>query len=122
MFSGDFHSNFVKTKDCLVKGKHCCPHYYSYILLMLASESKGKSMVKYRANTWTKQTLSHTTNFLLCQTVFAVDNFKVDENGRKFSRHVENNVGKGEIFPFLTVFSKALYCRPVKTRACMRKG
>ena len=28
---------------------------------------------------------------------FADDNFKVDENGRKFSKRVENTVGKGEI-------------------------
>ena len=27
----------------------------------------------------------------------ADDNFKVDENGRKFSKRVENTVGKGEI-------------------------
>ena len=28
---------------------------------------------------------------------FADDNFKFDENGRKLSKRVENNVGKGEI-------------------------
>ena len=28
---------------------------------------------------------------------FADDNFKVDENGRKFSKWIENSVGKGEI-------------------------
>ena len=28
---------------------------------------------------------------------FADDNFKFDENGRKFSKMVENTVGKGEI-------------------------
>ena len=28
---------------------------------------------------------------------FADDNFKFDENGRKFSNQVENTVGKGEI-------------------------
>ena len=28
---------------------------------------------------------------------FADDNFKFDENGRKFSKWVENTVGKGEI-------------------------
>ena len=27
----------------------------------------------------------------------AEDNFKLDENGRKFSKQVENTVGKGEI-------------------------
>ena len=52
---------------------------------------------------------------------FADDNFKVDENGRKFSKWVENTVGKGEIAPFPTVFSKHLYCRHVKTRAYLGK-
>ena len=28
---------------------------------------------------------------------FAGDNFKLDENGRKFSKRVESTVGKGEI-------------------------
>ena len=28
---------------------------------------------------------------------FADDNFKFDENGRKFSKRVENTLGKGEI-------------------------
>ena len=28
---------------------------------------------------------------------FADDNFKFDENGRKFSKWLENTVGKGEI-------------------------
>ena len=46
---------------------------------------------------------------------FAEDNFKVDENGRKFSKRVENTVGNREIAqlhaisPFPTVFSKDLY-------------
>ena len=41
---------------------------------------------------------------------------------------VENTAGKGEIArlraisPFPTVFSKDLYCRHVKTRACLGKG
>ena len=46
---------------------------------------------------------------------FAHDNFKFNEDGRKFSKRVKNTVGKGEI----TVFSKDLYCRCVKTRACL---
>ena len=43
---------------------------------------------------------------------FAGDNLEFDENGRKFSKMVENNVGKGE----------NLSCRYVKTRACFGKG
>ena len=56
---------------------------------------------------------------------FADDNFKFDENGSNFSKLVENTVGKGEIardeqfFLFPSVFSKDLYCRNVKTRACL---
>ena len=49
-------------------------------------------------------------------TQFADEKYKFDENGRKFSKRVENTLGKGEmaryeqflIFP--TVFSKDLYC------------
>ena len=43
-------------------------------------------------------TLSQTTNFRLFQTEeFADDKFGLDENGRKFSKLVENTVEKGEI-------------------------
>ena len=51
---------------------------------------------------------------------FADDNFKFDENGRQFSNCVENTVGKGEIACY--EFLKDLYCRHVKTRACLGKG
>ena len=36
----------------------------------------------------------------------ADDNFKFDEHGRKFSKQVENTVGKGEIAPFPSVFKR----------------
>ena len=68
-------------------------------------------------------TLSQTTNFRHFKLKeFADNNFKFDENGRKFSKRVENTVGKGEIgryehLPFPTVFSK-----DIKTRACLVKG
>ena len=43
-------------------------------------------------------TLSQTTNFrLLKLKEFADDNFEYNENGRKFSKRVENTVEKGEI-------------------------
>ena len=42
--------------------------------------------------------LSQTTNFDPSKLKeFADDNFKMDENGRKFSKQVENTVEKGEI-------------------------
>ena len=58
---------------------------------------------------------------------FTDDEFKFDDNGRTFSKRVENPVVKGEIayyeqFLLPTVFSKDLYCRHVKTRACLGKG
>ena len=42
-------------------------------------------------------TISQTTNFRLFQKGFSDNNFKFDENGGKFSKSVENTVGKGEI-------------------------
>ena len=43
-------------------------------------------------------TLSQTTNFDCSKLkVFADDKFTFDENGRRFSKRVENTVGKGEI-------------------------
>ena len=58
---------------------------------------------------------------------YADDNFEFDENGRMFSKRVGNAVGKGEIaryeqFLLFPVFSKDLYCRHVKTSACVGKG
>ena len=59
---------------------------------------------------------------------FADDNFKFDENGGKFSKGIENTMGKGEIahyeqfFLFPQLFSKDLYCRHVKTRSCLGKA
>ena len=43
-------------------------------------------------------TLSQTTNSRLFKThEFEEDNFKFVENGRKFSKRIDNTVGKGEI-------------------------
>ena len=58
---------------------------------------------------------------------FTDDNFKFDENGRKYSKWVENTGKRGNsstqaISPFPTLFSKELYGRHVKTRACLGKG
>ena len=58
--------------------------------------------------------------------VFADEKLKLDENGEKFSKRVENIVGKGEITlwaisSFPTVFSEDLYCRHMKTRAYLGK-
>ena len=47
-------------------------------------------------------TLSQMTNFdkLSKLKEFADDNFKFDENGRKFFERVENTMGKGEVTHF----------------------
>ena len=49
------------------------------------------------------------------------DNFKFDENDRKFSYRVENIIGNGGIahleqfYPFHVIVSKDLYCRHLKS-------
>ena len=59
---------------------------------------------------------------------FADNNFRFDENSGKLSKRVENAVGIGELdhykqfLLFPQCFQKTLYCRHVKTRACLRKG
>ena len=60
---------------------------------------------------------------------FAGDNFKFDENGRKFSKQVERTEGKGEIAHNKQLLlsprcflSKDLYYRNAKNRACLGKG
>ena len=56
------------------------------------------------------------------------DTFKVNENGRKFSKRVENTVGKGEIaryeqfLLFSQCFQKTYMGRHVKFRACYGKN
>ena len=60
--------------------------------------------------------------------VFGNDNFEFDENDGKFSKRIENTADKGEIacnkqfLLFPPAFSKYLYGRQVKTRACLGKG
>ena len=59
---------------------------------------------------WKKTTMASSRSPFYCQTIpkrqivdssnmkeLAADNFKFDENGKKFSKWVENTVGKGEI-------------------------
>ena len=72
-------------------------------------------------------TLSQTTNFRLYLTekVCTDDSFEIYENGRMFSKWMENIMGKVacyEQFLLFPVFSKAVCCRHVKTSVCMGKG
>ena len=55
---------------------------------------------------------------------FADYNFKCDENGTNFIKWVEKkrNCSLQAISPFPTVFSKDLYSKHVKTRACLGMG
>ena len=53
---------------------------------------------------------------------FADDNFKFHINVGMFTEGVENTVRKGKNYPFPLVFSKDLYCRHIKTKACLGKG
>ena len=78
---------------------------------------------------WSKGlTFSKTTDFRPFQIKeFAQDNFQFGDNGRKFSKWVENTVEKREIahyeqFLLFPVFSNDLYCRHLKTRACLGKS
>ena len=77
-------------------------------------------------------TLSQTTHFRLSKLKeFADDNTEFDEIGRKFSKRVENTVGKGEIacykqfLLFAQCFQKTCTADRYKTRlvwACFGKG
>ena len=59
---------------------------------------------------------------------FAHDNFRFAENGGKFSKRVENSVGKGEIAQFEQFlcfpqcFQKDLQCRQVENKSLFGKG
>ena len=68
--------------------------------------------------TLTKLTLSQTTNFGLFQTE-TDDNFKFDENGRKFSKSVEDTVGKGEIARYEQFL---LFPKCFQNQGCFGKG
>ena len=50
---------------------------------------------------------------------FEEDNFKFDKNGRKFSKRVDNTVGKGEV-----AFYEQFLCFPVFSRqqTCINMG
>ena len=58
---------------------------------------------------------------------FADDNFKFNENGREFSKWLENSVGKGEIaryeqFSFSCSVFKRVVLQTRKNRVCLGKG
>ena len=76
-----------------------------------------------------KLTLSQTTNFRLFQTERVCRwQFQIQWKWEKVLQTGRKRCGKKKncslwaISPFPTVFSKGLYCRHVKTRACLGKG
>ena len=93
----------------------------------------GNGAVLTSSSQW-QLTLSQTTNSLLFQTeiLFQTERvcrqqFQFDENDRKVSKGRKHcgkrrNCSSRAISPFSTVFSKDLYSRHVKTRACLGKG
>ena len=133
-----FHHPFLQ-KLCLLiySCRWASLEIYSKILLLCISQAQIPCSVSILVSLGILQRLTWIENFQpfpkrqisdsskLKQ--LAHDNFKIDENGRKFSKWVENTEEKGEIacheqFLFFPVFSKDLYCRHVKARACLGKG
>ena len=60
------------------------------------------------------------TNFRLLQTERVCRRqFEIQGKWKKVTQMGRKHCGKGEISCFPTMFSKDLYCRQVKTRACL---
>ena len=104
---------------------------FMYISHLLYSLTESKTLRLFHIESIAlidNLTLSQTTNLESSKLKESADNnFKFDENGIKFSEWVENTVRKEEIaryeqFLLFPQFSKDLYCRHVKTRACLGKG
>ena len=81
------------------------------------------------SNAFLAKIVSQTTNCSSSKLKeFADDNFRFDENSRKFLKRVENIVGKGEIahyeqfLLFARCFQKTCIADMLKTRACLGKG
>ena len=86
-------------------------------MLLIQTSTKFIHLVK-------ELTLSQTINFGLFKLkAFADANFKFDANISKDRKHCgkRRNYSLRAISSFPTVFSKDLYCRHVKTRACLGK-
>ena len=92
--------NTIKVQSC--NGNDVISYQFVYVRSIAISKEHWAStsvagILWYVARS--PLTLSQTTRFLDKSKLkaFADDNFIFDENGRKFSKQVENNVGKGEI-------------------------
>ena len=105
----------------LVSSISSFPHYVFKSQIFLR-EGRYK-----RVLCWKGLTLSQTTNFRHFQKVFADDSFILDENGRKFSKRVENtgkrrNCSLRAISPFPTVFFRRLEMQTRKSQGLYGKG
>ena len=56
-------------------------------------ETRSKNSIEAHLNPFSNNKFLDSSNL----KEFADDNFKIDENGRKVSKRVENTVGKGEV-------------------------
>ena len=101
---------------CLVESLSPKMHYRP--LYFLPEHESGLSFL----------TLSQTTNFRLFQTERVcrrnLNLMKMEESSPKSRKHCgkSRNCSLRAISTFPAVFSKDLYCRHVKTRACLAEG
>ena len=145
MFSKAFFFRVVKGCDCVVKFEMNPPPFFFFLSppshthrrthtqnkgLCKTVQDKGENagillFLKY----FLPLTLSQTTNFRLFQIGrVSRRQFKIWWKLQEVLQTVIKHCGKRRncslraISPFPTVFSKDLYCRHVKTRACLGKG
>ena len=116
------HLSFRKTESKTKGANSCLPSKYSlnYSLSPFKGYFQFKSISSKQKDSYISSNISlthyQTTNFRQFQIEqSADDNFKFDENSRKFSKRVENTVSKGEIaryeqfFLFPLCFQKACF-------------
>ena len=85
---------------------------------------KNSNLQNVRINSFPKQQILDSSKL----KEFAEDNFTFDENDKKNLKMGRKHCGKRRncllqaFSPFPTVFLKYVFCRHVKTRACLGKG
>ena len=118
-------NNYGKKMKMLVTMIFCFSHNYWYIvpkylvhctkvvvieldteqlpILMTLDISRLLTCIIIYPDLFTCLTFSQTTNYRLLQTErIAANNFKFDENVRKFAKRVENTASKGEIASYVS--------------------
>ena len=107
MFSNSFFLRVVKSRDCVANKLH--EIFFSKSIL----QNRNKVTSNLFFNPLQKGKTLDSSKL----KEFADDNFKFDNNGRKFSKKGQ----KTRAISFRTAFSNDLYCRHVKTTACLGK-